>query len=78
MPNATGNTCVIHFFNTLDDTNEGNIDNTNLKTYYSPIWDGNGNLVQFTIEKNTAYNYFRIQCGGINETSIITINEPIE
>lgn len=78
MPNEASNYCVLHMFRTLDDTNEGNINNTNIESYYSPEWDDNGNLTQFTIPSASEYKYVRIQCGGIDDTSIITINESIE
>lgn len=78
MPNATGNTCLIHLFKTLDDTSEGNVNHDNIVSHYSPIWGEDGNLVQFTIPTTSTYSYVRIQCGGIDSTSIITINEPID
>jgi len=78
MENAATNMCMIHLFQSLDDTNEGNVSNTNLESHYSPVWGTDGNLSQFTIPSSSGYKYMRIQCGGIDETSIITINEPIE
>lgn len=37
--------------------------------------DSDGNLIEFTSDYT---GYLRVACSGIDETSIITINEPIE
>lgn len=42
---------------------------------WNGVTDDSGNIVQF--EYMNTHPYIRIQCGGISETSIITINEPI-
>ena len=42
----------------------------------SPVWDENGNLVQFTMQEGTMY--FRLQAAYIGADSIVTVNEPIE
>lgn len=45
----------------------------------SPIPDivlgSDGNATSFTLE--AGFNYIRIECGGLDSTSVITINEPI-
>lgn len=53
-----------------------NANNTILASYSS--WDDGGNLCQTNIPSNVPCTHLRIQCAGIDETSIITINEPIE
>ncbi|MBQ3094357.1 MAG: hypothetical protein IJC52_04205, partial [Clostridia bacterium] len=78
MPNVSGTTCMLHLFKSLTDTSEGNVTYDNLVSNYNPVWDDSGNLKQFTIPTPTTYQYMRIQCGGIDATSVITINEPIE
>jgi hypothetical protein len=50
----------------------------NIMNAYAGITDDAGNIVQFTIPASATYSYVRIQCGGIDDTSIVTINEPIE
>ena len=76
MPNVDGNTCKIFAFKSLDDTSESALSNSTLTTYHEAIWDENGNLHQITINDAT-WNFIRVQCGGITESSIITINQPI-
>lgn len=48
----------------------------------SPVFDSNGNLSQITISGTSYLNntiaYIRFCCAGIDGTSIITVNEPIE
>lgn len=51
---------------------------SSIGTYYSGLWDENGNLIQFTIPTNSSYTYIRIQCSGFSSDSIITINEEIK
>ena len=53
---------------------------TNIEKYYEAEWGDNGNLVQFKLHEEGWGDlaYFRLQCAGITEASIITINEPIE
>lgn len=75
---SSASTTMLHVFKTLDDKSEGNVTVANINSTYLPVWDDSGNLVQFTIPTATSYSYVRIQCGGIDSTSIITINEPID
>lgn len=78
MPTGTGNTSCVHFF-TNSFTEEASTQNgTGLDTYNSAVRDDDGNLIQFTVASSSDYTHMRIQCGGITEASIITINEPIE
>ena len=61
MPNATGSTCMIHLFRSLDDTSEGNMNHDNIVAYYNPTWDNNGNLIQFRISASSSgWRYVRI------------------
>lgn len=79
MPNSTGNDGVVFLWN--DDISgkyAGAQNGTNLTTYNSAVWGDDGNLKQFTIPASSEYKYIRIQCGGIDTSSIITINQPIE
>lgn len=78
MPNTNGNTCYIHMFKTLTDSNESNHNNASIASNYSGVWDDAGNLVEFTLPTTSGVKFIRIQCGGITADSIITINEPID
>ena len=51
------------------------------KTNYETVLDDNGNIIQLTIPNWSDFAdiaYIRIGCQDLDETSIITINEPIE
>lgn len=80
MPHVNGNTCTIHYFNNSFTTAAQNIGVNSGFTVenYAIVKDENNNVVQFTIPANALLTHIRIQCGGIDDTSIITINEPIE
>ena len=79
MPNSTGNNCVVFLWgDDISGKYVGAQNGTNLTTYNSAVWGADGNLKQFTIAAASTYRYMRIQCGGISDDSIITINEPIE
>ena len=47
---------------------------------WNPVFDEAGNIIQITIpaEYGTSTVYLRIICQDINNTSIITVNEPIQ
>ena len=77
MPYVSGNTCMIHFFNDSFTTANNNLGYEFIKNNFNGIWDSDNNLIQFTLA-NTGCTHIRIQCGGITDASIITINEPIE
>jgi hypothetical protein len=74
MPNEQNNHCLVFFTDTPGTVAASN-NNGGLTQYNKAVWDENNNLIQFTTE---GYSYIRIQCGDINDASIITINEPIE
>ena len=74
MPN-NNSSCAVHMFKSIDDTNEGTQNATSLTNYNDAVWDSGNNLSQFTIAKNSSYKFIRIQCTGITEESIVTINE---
>ena len=67
MSNACGST-----------SRSGNYNNIVGDQYYLGEVDENGNVIKFNIPSNFNYSYIRIMCGGIDDTSIITINEPID
>ncbi len=71
---STASTTVVFLCSDLGSTTGGS-NATSLTDYHSAVWDENDNLIQFTV---TDYAYIRLQCGGIDETSVITINEAIE
>lgn len=77
MPTGTAQNGTVHFFKALDDTTEDGLNGDGLDTYCSTVRDSDGNLVQFLCH-DERFKYIRIQCGGITDASIITINEPIE
>ena len=59
--------------------NTAQTDGTNYSSlnYYSPVYDGNGNVIQFTVSADKAAGYMVISAVDINDDSIITIDEPI-
>lgn len=74
MP-SNNSSCAVHMFKSIDDTNEGTQNATSLTNYNNAVWDSDNNLSQFTIAENSSYKFIRIQCTGITEESIVTINE---
>ena len=78
MPYENGNSCVLHFFN--NDFTKA-VQNTGLSSgldQFDIVTDSDNNITQFTINTTISFTHIRIQCGGISEVSVITINEPIE
>lgn len=81
MPDeVTDRNNMLYFF----DSNKGWLSCCHLTTtstnggeHYSPVFE-NGNLVQFTIKPGYTDAYIRLNATQIDETSIITKNEPIE
>ncbi len=51
---------------------------TNINTYWNGVVNEQGNLVQFTFPNNSTIRYIRISCSGIDASSVITVNEPME
>ena len=45
--------------------------------HYSPQYDDNGNVIQFTVSADKAHGYMVISAVNIDDASIVTINEPI-
>lgn len=79
MPKSDEYDCVVFFWkDDISGKESGAHSGTNLTEYNNAIWGTDGNLKQFTIPTTSAHKYIRIQCGGITDASIITINEPIE
>lgn len=78
MLESDENTCLVFFFgDDITGVYSGSHNGTNLVKYNSAVWGEDGNLSEFVIQATSTYQYIRIQCGGIDETSIITINEEI-
>jgi len=77
MPTGTGNDSVVLFFPETTGAYERFSNGSVLDTDNDAVRDGEGNLIQFTANAKGS-KYIRIQCGGINDESVITINEPIE
>ncbi len=77
IANEANRGCHIHFYASLTDTNEATISGQGIVNYNSGVFadEENGDLVQFTADSD---GYFRLQCTGIDENSIITVNQPIE
>ena len=45
----------------------------------NPVYDSDNHLIQFTAKPTDGvWKYIRIQCGGFDETSAVTVNTPIE
>jgi len=45
---------------------------------FNPVYGDNGDVIQLTAPSGWgSYDYIRICCGDLNESSIITVNEPI-
>lgn len=53
----------------------GSLNGAQFASHLSPVWDSDGNLIQFTFDSTAGY--FRLSCNGIGGTSVITINEAI-
>lgn len=82
MKNITANTNANYGFVVTLHTAPGTAQNdgasySNL-SYYSPVYDAAGNVIQFTVSADKAHGYMVISAVNIDGTSIITINEPIE
>jgi hypothetical protein len=77
MPNADGSYCLVHQFNNSFTTAVQNSNATYMSKSWNAVWDADGNLTQFTPANTVTTTHIRIQCGGITEKSIITINEEI-
>ena len=48
------------------------------KTDLTPVFDSSGNLIRFNTPGHAGIAYIRLSAWKIDETSIITVNEPIE
>lgn len=78
MPNVNGNSCLVHFFNEDLSVAVQNSNNVYIENTCGGIWGEDGNLIQFTIPSSAPdCTHIRIQCGGLDNTSIITVNEEI-
>ncbi len=69
---------IIHMFKTLTDTNEQNINGSTLTSNYSAVWGMDGNLQQITFAASSTVRLIRVQCSGMDVSSVITVNEPME
>lgn len=81
LPNSTGNDGVIYTWSKSSGITGAYVsamNGPNMTTYWNAVWGDDGNLEQITFPSSSIIAYIRIQCGGIDGTSIITVNEPIE
>ena len=51
---------------------------TNGGQYWNPQFDANGNITQITVPNDYTGKWLRINCAQIDDTSILTRNEPID
>lgn len=82
MPNGhtTWRNCGVYLFNS-DKSWKGNFTMSTSDTTgatFKPIYGDDGNLIQFTVPSGMTGCYMRINCTQIDDTSILTRNEPIE
>ena len=78
--NNTGNNygCVFYFFTDAGVAMSASVSKDYLESYgYSPVFDDSGNVKQITVP-NSEYKYMVVSAVTIDDTSIITINEPID
>jgi hypothetical protein len=72
--------CNVYFFNGVHTAIVDSANYSELVSYYSPKFDSDGNLIEFKVADGANKTYTHIAIGAIeiNETSIITIDEPID
>lgn len=78
MPADDSNSAV-HYFSARG-TRISGLGGANVLNYFAGVTDGNNHIVQFTIPNYGDYvstTYIRIECTGFDETSIVTVDEPI-
>jgi hypothetical protein len=84
MKNITANTgdnygFVVNLFNGTGVAITNSCNYSSLQSDgFNPVYDDNGNVIQFTVPKNASAGYMVISAVNIDGTSIITINEPID
>lgn len=62
-------------YSTAPGSTSGSLNGAQFASTLSPVWDSDGNLIQFTFDSTAGY--FRLSCKGIDDTSVITVNEEI-
>lgn len=71
--------CYFYFFSSVGTAITHSCDYSTAQNYgYLPVFDSNGNIVQITVPADGAVGYLVISAVTIDDTSIITINEPID
>ncbi|MBQ6626373.1 MAG: hypothetical protein IIX27_03690 [Ruminococcus sp.] len=92
IPCASGSTIYLKNVTMPDEQSYGNIIGvykadktpitgfsiTSSQTAMNPVFDSDGNLTRFYIDYGADLAYIRLSAWGIDETSVITVNEPIE
>ena len=92
IPCASGSTIYLKNITMPDEQSNGNIIGvykadktpitgfsiTSSQTAMNPVFDSDGNLTRFYIDYGADLAYIRLSAWGIDETSVITVNEPIE
>lgn len=73
---TTNKLCCIYFCPELGDMSNSLQNASTIGQFASPVWDDNGNLIQFTSTAET--KYIRLQAAYIGPDSVVTINEPLE
>lgn len=84
MKNITANTSdnygfYVYLFTAAGVALSDNFSYDNAQSYgFNPVFDDNGNVIQFSVPADAAHGYMVISAVNIDGTSIITINEPID
>lgn len=73
---AASNVCHIITFSGLG-TGANTSDSNAITSAFSPVWDSDGNLKQFTIPSSWGTQYIRINTAYIGADSILTVNQEI-
>lgn len=73
---TTNKLCCIYFCPELGNMSNSLQNANTIGQHASPVWDDNGNLIQFTMQNGCTH--FRLQAAYIGTDSVITINEPLE
>lgn len=69
--------CAAYMFSSLTATGTARVASS-LEQWNEPVWDSDGNLLQFKIDSGSDWKYVRLNTSYIGADSIITVNEPIE
>ena len=81
MSTGTSYDTIVHFFDDINEPPVTTLNGSDIDAYCKGQRDENGNLISFIVpftNDEYDYRYIRIQCGGIGENAIITVNERFE